>query len=178
MSMNLLWIPNAFSISRMAGTIGLLLLPPFSFCFWILYGWCGFSDIADGYLARRFHAQSALGQRLDSIADLLLTGCLLFLVVQHIVLPFWVWACAMAVGGIRLTAYGVGFCKSIHTWSNKATGVLLFLAPLWLQVADIPAIGILVCCTAGFSACEELFFIWSGQGPDRDCQGFWRIKKW
>ena len=38
--------------------------------FWIIYGLCGISDIADGWLARRLKCVTKKGALLDSLADI------------------------------------------------------------------------------------------------------------
>jgi cardiolipin synthase (CMP-forming) len=51
-----------------------------------------FTDVLDGYIARRFHAGSRLGALLDPIADkVLLSGSFLILGLKGII-PFWLMA--------------------------------------------------------------------------------------
>lgn len=47
----------------------LLFTAPFSILFWILYGYGGMSDLADGFVARAMKQQSDWGAKLDSTAD-------------------------------------------------------------------------------------------------------------
>ena len=48
-------LPNNITLLRIAGSLGLLLCDVKGVVFWIIYGLCGISDIADGWLARNRH---------------------------------------------------------------------------------------------------------------------------
>jgi cardiolipin synthase len=50
---------------------------------------CGISDVADGYIARRFRQQSALGSILDPLGDKLLVGVLAGALVWKGLVPVW-----------------------------------------------------------------------------------------
>lgn len=62
--------PNIISLSRAVAAVGLLLTTVFSVSFWVLYLWCGISDMIDGPLARRLGSESKVGATVDSIADI------------------------------------------------------------------------------------------------------------
>lgn len=68
-------IPNIISALRIPGAICLLFIDPASVSFWAIYGLCGISDMLDGYLARKLHAESKTGAVLDSVADLCFVAC-------------------------------------------------------------------------------------------------------
>ena len=61
-------IPNILSTLRFLGAICLLSCSPARVAFWVIYGMCGVSDMVDGYLARKLHAESKAGAVLDSVA--------------------------------------------------------------------------------------------------------------
>ena len=50
--------------------MGLLFCNVTGWPFWTLYALCGISDMVDGWLARRLHAETKAGAILDSVADL------------------------------------------------------------------------------------------------------------
>lgn len=60
---------NIVTISRILSSIGLLLCPVFSTVFYIVYLFCGITDMADGTIARKTKSVSELGARLDTVAD-------------------------------------------------------------------------------------------------------------
>ena len=68
-------LPNVLSILRIAGSIGLLFCAVKGWPFWILYVLCGLSDMADGWLARKLHAETKTGATLDSVADIVFMAC-------------------------------------------------------------------------------------------------------
>ncbi|MFK8016264.1 MAG: CDP-alcohol phosphatidyltransferase family protein [Gammaproteobacteria bacterium] len=91
-------IPNALCILRIA------LVAPLLWCIvtrqfvlaTLLFGFAGFTDILDGYLARRFDWHSSLGALLDPIADKVLTiGVFVSLIVVGLI-PRWL--AAMVIG--------------------------------------------------------------------------------
>ena len=103
-------IPNIISIFRilLVPCILLLLDSPWGFRLFFL---CGWSDLADGYLARRFHWQSKLGSYLDPIADKLLMSSLYIALTMRGVFPFWLCVLvlgrdiAIALGGLVLMRF-------------------------------------------------------------------------
>ena len=77
-------IPNIITTLRILGAVCLLLYNPAGAAFWIIYGLCGVSDMADGDLARKLHAESKTGAVLDSVADLcFVAGVATFAAVQE-----------------------------------------------------------------------------------------------
>lgn len=62
-------VPNEITIFRILLSISLFFIKPFSSLFLVIYLLCGFSDMIDGYIARKMNATSKLGAILDSIAD-------------------------------------------------------------------------------------------------------------
>ena len=68
-------IPNIITILRFIGAACLPFCDPAGAAFWVIYGLCGVSDMADGYLARSMHAESRTGAVLDSVADICFVAC-------------------------------------------------------------------------------------------------------
>ena len=65
-------LANIITSLRIMGSVVLLLFDASSFPFYMTYLLCGLSDVADGFLARKLHAESTFGSRLDSFADMFL----------------------------------------------------------------------------------------------------------
>ena len=72
-------IPNYISFSRIFFSLVLILVIPLSLAFFVIYIICGLSDIMDGFIARKTLTISTLGAKLDSIADMIMIGVLLFI---------------------------------------------------------------------------------------------------
>lgn len=104
------------------------------------------TDALDGYLARRLHAESEFGRKLDSAADylLLLTGiggiALLWPETMRRELP---WVIAGLVGFFAVVIYGfavLGRAPCYHTWAAKilAVALALTLVPLLAGWTPLP----------------------------------------
>ena len=63
-------VANILTSFRILGSILLLFFPVFDLAFYILYLFCGFSDMIDGIVARKTNSTSQFGSQLDTIADL------------------------------------------------------------------------------------------------------------
>lgn len=155
------FLPNVLTILRMVCAALLLFFRPLSVWFFALYAIAGLTDVLDGYFARRFHAQSVIGARLDSAADFLLCAVLLYLFIPVYSWPRWVLLWIAAVCFIRFAALGVCYIRFkrlafLHTWSNKAAGLLLFLSPVLFWIAGNRAGTAILLAVSTISAIEEL----------------------
>ena len=93
MKEKLLTPPNICTMLRIVGTVGLLLIRPLTLPFYILYTFCGITDVLDGTIARATNSTSEFGARLDSIADLIFYAVMIvkFFPILLEVLPVWMW---------------------------------------------------------------------------------------
>ena len=155
-------LPNVISILRMAGSVSLLFCDVKGWPFWSLYVLCGLSDILDGWLARRLHAESKAGAVLDSVADIVFVACCAIRLLPVLEIPAWLWIWAGAIVIIKmvnqisaLVVYK-RFCF-LHTLANKLTGLLLFLAVPAVFCSVIPVS--IVAAIATFAAVQEGHFI-------------------
>ena len=126
-------LPNIITILRIAGSLGMFLCDVTGVVFWIIYGLCGISDIADGWLARKLKCVTRTGALLDSLADICFVACLCPLLLLILELPQWLWLWAGVIVAIKvmnqLSAVEVhGRCCFPHTLANKWAGLLLFIA--------------------------------------------------
>ena len=138
-------LPNIITLLRIVGSLGLLLCDVSGVAFWIIYGLCGISDIADGWLARKQKCVTKTGALLDSLADICFVACCAWKLLPILELPQWLWLWAGVIVAIKvvnqisaLVMYG--HCCFPHTTANKATGFLLFIAvPMaFLQLSPSP----------------------------------------
>lgn len=154
-------LPNFISCLRILFSLLLLLFSPISFWFLTLYLLCGVSDMLDGLLARRLHAESALGARLDSAADLLLVAVSFYKLLPLLRLPLWLLLWTAAIVLVRAVSMVVVFRKYrtfaiLHTYGNKAAGLTLFLFPLLFPLVGVIPLSCAAAVVASFSALEEL----------------------
>ncbi|PWJ46996.1 CDP-alcohol phosphatidyltransferase family protein [Faecalicatena contorta] len=154
-------IPNCITLIRIFASVSLLLVEPFSIPFFFFYVICGISDVLDGYIARRMDACSKFGQVFDSISDLIFISIVLFIFIPVINLPLWSIYWIAAIAAVRLISIITGFVKYqrlafLHTYANKATGIVLFFFPFLFPVFGKEITVSIVCCMASISAAEEL----------------------
>ncbi len=154
---------------RILGSIGILFCPVFSIPFYVLYLFCGLTDMVDGTIARKTNTVSEFGARLDTAADLLFTAVALLKILPVIQIQAWllIWIATIAV--IKLFNLTWGFLRrkklpSLHTIANKFTGLCLFLLPLTMPFVDMRNTTPVVCIIATVAAVQEGYYI----GTDRN----------
>ena len=139
-SHRVLTIPNVISIIRLAGVplfLWLVLVPEAD-------GWAlavlflsGLSDYADGYLARRLHQTSRVGEILDPVADRLYILSTVIGLAARDIIPWWVAIILPArdaflwclVPFLRTRGYS---SLPVHVLGKAATANLLYAFPLLL----------------------------------------------
>jgi cardiolipin synthase len=134
-----LTVPNAISLVRLLG------VPLFLYLFLVgAYGWAvavlavgGTSDWVDGFLARRLHQVSRLGELLDPFADRLYILATLIAFTVGGVVP-WLFTAALLLREVVLTGclavvrrYGYGPLP-VHYVGKTATFILLAGFPVLL----------------------------------------------
>jgi CDP-diacylglycerol--glycerol-3-phosphate 3-phosphatidyltransferase len=154
-------IPNCISFSRIIFSLALILVKPLGTTFYTIYIICGFSDIIDGFIARKTGTTSRFGAKLDSIADMIMIGVLLFLLYPIINPKIEIIIWVILIGIIRLIAMIMALKKykifaSIHTCGNKITGIIVFLFPILIPYIHTTVLMYIICVVASISAIEEL----------------------
>ena len=158
--------PNIITAFRFLGAICLLFINPAGAAFWVIYGLCGVSDMMDGYLARKLHAESKSGAVLDSVADICFVACCAIRLIPVVQIPTWLWIWAGVIVAIKIVnqVSALIVCKRFcfpHTKANKLTGLLLFIAVPMLFWSIIPIA--VVAGVATFAAIQEGHFIRTGR---------------
>ncbi len=143
-------LPNLLTYGRIVAipaVVGLLFWPREDWVRWIalaIYIVAGITDYLDGYIARAWSQQSAIGRMLDPIADkLLVASCLLMLVADETIYGVSIWAAIIIL------------CREI-----LVSGLREFLAELkvsvpvsqvakWKTAAQLVAVGFLIAGPAG-----------------------------
>ena len=155
-------LPNVISALRIAGSLGLLFCHVTGWPFWTLYALCGISDMVDGWLARKLHAETKAGAILDSVADIVFVACCAVRLLPAMHIPSWLWIWAGVIVVIKIInqvsslVVNKRFCFP-HTVANKLTGFLLFLVvPTIFRTMISVAV---VAAVATFAAIQEGHFI-------------------
>ena len=150
-------LPNLLTLLRMLGAAALIGLDVQRPAFWIIYALCGLSDMLDGHLARRLHAESALGGRLDSAADGLFAVVCAVRLLPLCAFPRWLWIWIGGIALVRLVGLARARAAVRHTRLNRLCGLIIWLSmPLILRSvrSAIPA-----CLLASAAAVQDVRFM-------------------
>ena len=155
---------NVLTGCRILGSVLLLFFPTFSVGFYIIYFFCGFSDMVDGTIARKTNSTSKFGSKLDTIADLIFVAVSLYKLLPAIHIPQWLWIWGGVIAVIKISNIIRGYISkkqfiSLHTAMNRVTGLLLFLLPLTLPFVELKYTAIIVCSIATLSAIQEGVYV-------------------
>lgn len=135
---------NIITILRILGTLLLSVTIPLSGEFFVLYTLTGVTDVLDGYIARKTNTCSEFGSKLDSAADLMFYGIIIYrlLPVLAEILPAGIWYVVLGIIVLRVFTYVFTAIKykvfmSNHTYLNKMTGFCVFLIPYFVRVPSV-----------------------------------------
>lgn len=156
-------LPNIVTLARIIGAICLLLVDvsmDLMSPFWIIYLFCGITDMIDGSLARKLDAESKHGAMFDSIADLCFVGCCAWKLFPVLNLEIWMWIWIAIIALIKIInqiSAGVVCGKFVfpHTMANKLTGFLLFVSIPLSHLFHLFALLIFTAMVATFAAIQE-----------------------
>ena len=114
----------------------------------------------DGILARKMNANTELGSRIDSVADLIFAICSAIIILPSVDLPLWVWLWIAAIGLVKTVGIIIGSCRQRrltipHSKSNRLTGILLFCLPFVIVRFDVLIPAVIVCISATASLFED-----------------------
>ncbi|MDO4940918.1 MAG: CDP-alcohol phosphatidyltransferase family protein [Erysipelotrichaceae bacterium] len=166
-------IPNLITISRIIGSLLLIPLDPLTSEFFIVYIYCGLSDVVDGFIARKAHVTSELGSKLDSVSDLMFYVIMMLelMPILKIRFPRFIWVYIYALLGLRIAMYVYyGMTKkkimSNHTILNKISGFLVFLTPFMMLTDYLNIFAIITCTVALIAALYEINISFYGKHLD------------
>lgn len=117
----------------------------------------------DGTIAKKLNAESELGSRIDSVADLAFVICSAIMILPSVHLPVWIWLWVVAIGSVKLAGIIIGSCRQRkltipHSTSNRLTGILLFCLPFALIPFDALIPAVIVCAMATASLVEDFTY--------------------
>ena len=136
----------------------------FSVQFYILYLFCGLTDMIDGTIARKTGAVSKFGARLDTVADFVFMFVCGVKILPLMHIPIWLWGWIFIVALVKISNIVLVFIHkkkliSIHSVLNKATGMALFLLPLSLTFVETAYSVAIICVLATIAAMQEVYFV-------------------
>ena len=159
---------NLITCIRILCAAVLAFLPALSPPFYALYLLAGTTDMIDGLVARRTNTVSALGARLDTLADFAFAAVCLAKLLPLYAPPRWLLVWIAMIAAVKLVNVISGWVLerrfvAVHSRMNRLTGLLLFLLPLVLPVVGLRYAGCAVCLIATFAAVQEGHFIRTGR---------------
>ncbi|QDR80023.1 pgsA: CDP-diacylglycerol--glycerol-3-phosphate 3-phosphatidyltransferase [Sporomusa termitida] len=158
-------LPNVLSCLRIVLALLLVLLSESPALFTITYIVCGITDIADGYIARKYNAATKLGSKLDSLGDFIfwavVVAVLFFrtsIYTDSLVLTGGLVVTIMRAANFLITKIKFKQWGMLHSTGNKAAGLALYLAlPICVLLGYMPLyLAIPVFIIALLSALEEM----------------------
>lgn len=161
-------IPNIISVLRIMLSIALFFLTSYKYWFLSLYLICGFTDVLDGFLARRLNATSNFGAKLDTLGDIFMYSLVLFTVFKvtdflHLNMSVYILLiCIVIIRIINFISIKLKFNQFAitHTLLNKFSGLLLFICPLLLLFIDSHSLILIIGCSIALVASiDELLII-------------------
>ena len=154
-------IANCITVSRLLFSLAMILFPPSSVPFAVLYVLCGVTDMLDGFVARKLHTESKIGEMLDSAADLFFAVVYAVKILSFLNIPLWMWIWVAVIGAVKITSILIASTKAHrllieHSFGNKLTGLLLYLLPLSVCAAAVKYGATLVCAVATGTVIKEM----------------------
>ena len=130
-------LANIITASRGIFSLIMLFVPFQSTAFAYVHLYCGLSDVADGFIARKTKTTSKFGSKLDGACDLLFYTVMMLKIWPHLKqhLPALGWIMIWVILGMRVVNYiYIAISRkefySTHNILNKATGTAMFFLPL------------------------------------------------
>lgn len=168
-------LPNILSITRLAVSGLLFFLGGYPSLFTILYLYCGISDVADGYIARRYKAESAMGAMLDTLGDVAMYLLIVFVFFSQTTIFSNTFALVLLLAiiafkmiNLLLTKLKFGLWGVIHTIAYKVIGFLVYISlPLYYLYSNLSIwFMLIICILALLAAMEETIMIITGKEYD------------
>lgn len=157
-------VANYITFSRIAMSIMLFFTETFSIPFYVIYAYCGLSDILDGFVARKSKNETKAGALLDSISDAVFIAVTMVKILPTLGLTNGVimWVALIAIIRIINALYGYIHHRKIvllHTPLNKITGFMLFITPFAIINIDSIIIEVILCIIATVATVQESYLI-------------------
>ncbi len=105
----------------------------------------GFTDLLDGYLARRFHLESDFGRLMDPLADKIFILATFVMMADYRLMPAWIVIVILArefmVTGLRMLATSKGVVIPADKWGKLKTFLQMFALLIggaaWIGLFDL-----------------------------------------
>lgn len=141
----MIYIPNLLTLARIGMVPWLVVLLQEKQYMWslLVFAIAGVTDALDGFIAKRFNAQTELGALLDPLADKALLVCSYIMLSVMQVIPFWLMVAVVfrdivIVGGYLLMVLFFGAVKmqplkisKVNTFAQIALIIVVLASLAW-----------------------------------------------
>lgn len=141
----------------------MLFLPTLSVSFLVVYAYTGFTDVLDGFVARKLKIQSEFGGKLDSASDMFFYVTMMLKIFPLLVkyLPVFIMVTIYCIFGFRMILYLLVWMYrrkivSSHSYLNKATGFVVYFVPFLIKTSIFPYYGGAACGVAILAAAHDV----------------------
>ena len=154
-------LANIITSSRIVCALWLFFFGEISGLFMAVYGYCGFSDLIDGPIARKLDTKSLLGAKLDTTGDVLTYLALLKVLILQSLIPIWViiWIAVNCVGfivGAYISKVRHGKFYFVHSLFGKIMGAAIFIIPFAVNLITASVYLGIVCTVISIAAIESI----------------------
>ena len=161
-------IANIITGSRLIFSLPLIFIPLSSVWFYVIYLFCGFTDMIDGTIARKTGSVSEFGTRLDTTSDFVFMCVCSIKILPLLHLRVWLWAWIAFIALIKIFNIIFVFIRkrkiiSIHSLLNKITGFSLFLLPLSMSFVEVTCSIAIISALATVATIQEVYYIGKGE---------------
>lgn len=120
--------------------------------------------MVDGTIARKTKGVSKFGARFDTVADAVFTGVCFVRILPLVYIPVWlrIWIAVIVtikIGNVLWEFLRRKRLLSVHSFLNKATGFLLFLFPLTINLIEPLYSSVVVSSLAMLAALNEWYCV-------------------
>jgi CDP-diacylglycerol--glycerol-3-phosphate 3-phosphatidyltransferase len=154
-------LANIITSTRIIASTILITFSSITGTFLLVYTYCGFSDFADGVVARKLGTSSVLGALLDTLGDIITYIAMVKILIFQGSVPLW----ALFWFGITL----LGFLTSamiakkkhgkfyfVHSLFGKILGLCIFLLPFLMKLINNSVSLSIVCTISSIASIESI----------------------
>lgn len=156
-------VPNFITSLRIIGALIMMFTTIGTVEFYVIYTFCGITDVLDGFVARMTGKTSEFGSKLDSLADLLFYGTMLVKLLPRMfsAMPNAIPVMVASLLVLRICSYLIAAFRykkfaSLHTYMNKLSGFFCFMMPYMIDIVPENIVYCVVYAIAVAAGLEEL----------------------
>jgi CDP-diacylglycerol--glycerol-3-phosphate 3-phosphatidyltransferase len=178
---NVINIPNGLSVLRIILSILLFIRWENSFMFFSIILLIGFTDIFDGYIARKFNQETIVGAWIDAIADFVFyISIVLYILIFELKIIKELKYFIIIIIIIKILSLIICLIKYkklgfLHTLGNKITGITIFLGICFFALIKTTLMIKIGLCVSIIFSLEELLINIIGEKYEENIKGIYEI---